>query len=148
MTAYGLGGACPTSTTADTSAASLPDVPADQRTSRSFCKQKTLAFSHGFGIVEPSSDPDEHLIDSGPSERTARLRRWDDAPSGRTANPQEDHLIALMVVVGAAEGPSYAWVPRCSSPVKRTRVCSALPMRRKVKAPAGQPSTPSGAAPQ
>ncbi|HYH52175.1 MAG TPA: 4,5-DOPA dioxygenase extradiol [Acidimicrobiia bacterium] len=30
MTAYGLGGACPTSTTADTSAASLPDVPADQ----------------------------------------------------------------------------------------------------------------------
>ena len=30
MTAYGLGGACPASTEADTSAASLPDVPADQ----------------------------------------------------------------------------------------------------------------------
>ena len=30
MTAYGLGGACPGSTNADTSAASLPDVPVDQ----------------------------------------------------------------------------------------------------------------------
>ena len=30
MTAYGLGAACPASTNADTSAASLPDVPADQ----------------------------------------------------------------------------------------------------------------------
>ncbi|HYH52173.1 MAG TPA: class III extradiol ring-cleavage dioxygenase [Acidimicrobiia bacterium] len=67
---------------------------------------------HNFGLIgrggtAPSREFDEWLgatlIDSGPSERTARLRRWDAAPSGRTANPQEDHLIPLMVVVGAAE---------------------------------------------
>ena len=34
---------------------------------------------------------------------TARLRQWDQAPSARIAQPQEDHLIPLMVVVGAAE---------------------------------------------
>jgi aromatic ring-opening dioxygenase catalytic subunit (LigB family) len=43
------------------------------------------------------------LIDSNPAERTARLRDWDNAPSARIAQPREDHLIPLMVVVGAAE---------------------------------------------
>ncbi len=43
------------------------------------------------------------LIDSTPAERTARLLRWSTAPSARVAHPREDHLIPLMVAVGAAE---------------------------------------------
>ena len=37
-------------------------------------------------------------------ERSASLRGWTDAPSARLAHPDEDHLIPLMVAVGAAEG--------------------------------------------
>ena len=40
---------------------------------------------------------------STPDERTARLLRWDSAPSARIAHPQEDHLLPLMVALGAAE---------------------------------------------
>lgn len=36
--------------------------------------------------------------------RTTRLIDWDQAPSARHAHPAEDHLIPLMVAVGAAEG--------------------------------------------
>jgi aromatic ring-opening dioxygenase catalytic subunit (LigB family) len=43
------------------------------------------------------------MIDSTPAERSARLREWAKAPSARVAQPREDHLIPLMVVVGAAE---------------------------------------------
>lgn len=43
------------------------------------------------------------LLDASPEERTGRLRRWAEAPSARIAHPAEDHLIPLMVVVGAAE---------------------------------------------
>jgi aromatic ring-opening dioxygenase catalytic subunit (LigB family) len=35
--------------------------------------------------------------------RNARLRPWVEAPSARQAHPHEDHLIPLMVAVGAAE---------------------------------------------
>lgn len=35
--------------------------------------------------------------------RTDRLERWLQAPYARTAHPREDHLIPLMVAVGAAE---------------------------------------------
>ncbi len=42
------------------------------------------------------------MIDSTPAERSARLREWAKAPSARVAQPREDHLIPLMVVVGAA----------------------------------------------
>lgn len=38
-----------------------------------------------------------------PRERSAGLTRWSDAPAARMAHPQEDHLIPLMVAVGAAE---------------------------------------------
>ena len=38
-----------------------------------------------------------------PAERTARLVRWESAPAARMAHPQEDHLVPLMVAVGAAE---------------------------------------------
>jgi aromatic ring-opening dioxygenase catalytic subunit (LigB family) len=34
--------------------------------------------------------------------RLEKLRQWRDAPSARAAHPQEDHLIPLMVVAGAA----------------------------------------------
>jgi aromatic ring-opening dioxygenase catalytic subunit (LigB family) len=61
----------------------------------------------GAAAAEPSAEFDEWLgatmIDSTPTERTARLREWSKAPSARVAQPREDHLIPLMVVVGAAE---------------------------------------------
>lgn len=42
------------------------------------------------------------LLDLPPQERAAELLRWDRAPAARTAHPREDHLIPLMVAVGAA----------------------------------------------
>jgi aromatic ring-opening dioxygenase catalytic subunit (LigB family) len=36
-------------------------------------------------------------------ERVDRLLQWDRAPGARRAHPQEDHLIPLLVAVGAAE---------------------------------------------
>ena len=38
-----------------------------------------------------------------PAERTARLLAWERAPAARMAHPREEHLLPLMVVVGAAE---------------------------------------------
>lgn len=35
-------------------------------------------------------------------ERARRLTRWSDAPSARQAHPREEHLLPLMVAVGAA----------------------------------------------
>ena len=46
---------------------------------------------------------DETLVHSSPAERTARLIAWDRAPAARQAHPREDHLLPLMVAVGAAE---------------------------------------------
>ncbi|MEO6041207.1 MAG: class III extradiol ring-cleavage dioxygenase [Croceibacterium sp.] len=43
------------------------------------------------------------LVRATPRERTERLEHWDSAPYARTAHPREDHLIPLMVAVGAAE---------------------------------------------
>lgn len=60
----------------------------------------------GPGAAEPSRQFDTWLnetMEAPPAERTARLRQWDEAPSARIAHPAEDHLIPLMVVVGAAE---------------------------------------------
>src|SRR2546423_486332 len=45
----------------------------------------------------------ETLVRSSPGERVERLQQWMRAPSARQAHPQEDHLIPLMVAVGAAE---------------------------------------------
>lgn len=42
-------------------------------------------------------------LHSAPAERARRLERWEEAPSARLAHPQEDHLVPLMVAVGAAE---------------------------------------------
>jgi aromatic ring-opening dioxygenase catalytic subunit (LigB family) len=42
-------------------------------------------------------------LSAAPDERERRLNRWDQAPMARVAHPQEDHLLPLMVAVGAAE---------------------------------------------
>jgi len=42
------------------------------------------------------------LIKSSPDERRRRLSRWSAAPAARAAHPREDHLLPLMVAVGAA----------------------------------------------
>ena len=39
---------------------------------------------------------------AAPQERARRLTAWAAAPGGRLAHPQEDHLLPLMVVAGAA----------------------------------------------
>lgn len=44
----------------------------------------------------------ETLLQVTPAERIERLRNWESAPSARAAHPREDHLIPLMVAVGAA----------------------------------------------
>jgi len=41
-----------------------------------------------------------------PAERTAALLDWQHAPSARRAHPREEHLLPLMVAVGAAEQES------------------------------------------
>ena len=44
----------------------------------------------------------ETLVEVGPAERVKRLLDWEAAPAARQAHPQEDHLLPLMVAVGAA----------------------------------------------
>ena len=62
-----------------------------------------------FGPIarEPSSAFDgwlQHtLLDLPPAQRSAALLQWEQAPAARIAHPAEDHLIPLMVAVGAAE---------------------------------------------
>ncbi len=41
-------------------------------------------------------------IEKSPQERNDALTHWESAPSARKAHPQEDHLLPLMVVAGAA----------------------------------------------
>jgi len=45
----------------------------------------------------------ETLINSPPEKRAKGLIEWERAPAARAAHPREDHLLPLMVVVGAAE---------------------------------------------
>lgn len=60
----------------------------------------------GSAGVAPSAAFDTWLQDSllrtHPQERAQRLRDWAQAPGARQAHPQEDHLLPLMVAVGAA----------------------------------------------
>jgi aromatic ring-opening dioxygenase catalytic subunit (LigB family) len=46
---------------------------------------------------------EQTLVHSPPAERSARLRAWAAAPAARQAHPREDHLLPLMVALGAAE---------------------------------------------
>jgi aromatic ring-opening dioxygenase catalytic subunit (LigB family) len=56
---------------------------------------------------EPSAEFDawlQHSLEGTDfEERTAALTFWDAAPSARVAHPREEHLLPLMVAVGAAE---------------------------------------------
>jgi aromatic ring-opening dioxygenase catalytic subunit (LigB family) len=55
---------------------------------------------------KPSREFDSWLqttLKLDPKERREKLLDWEKAPSARLAHPQEDHLIPLMVAVGAAE---------------------------------------------
>jgi aromatic ring-opening dioxygenase catalytic subunit (LigB family) len=45
-------------------------------------------------------------------ERHQQLLVWTKAPSARAAHPEEDHLISLHVVVGAAENEKGAMIYR------------------------------------
>ena len=47
---------------------------------------------------------DAAVVDAAPAERVERLLHWAGAPAARIAHPREEHLIPLMVAVGAAEG--------------------------------------------
>ena len=64
--------------------------------------------------VEPSRAFDgwlhDVLVKGVPSERRSSLIDWESAPLARAAHPQEDHLIPLMAVVGAAENEPGAVV--------------------------------------
>ena len=42
------------------------------------------------------------LLATSPEERAAGLRAWEAAPAARQAHPREEHLLPLMVAVGAA----------------------------------------------
>ncbi len=50
------------------------------------------------------------LIASTPAQRSALLLQWQHAPAARQAHPQEDHLIPLMVALGAAENEAATLV--------------------------------------
>ena len=43
------------------------------------------------------------MLESSPDERTSRLIDWERAPAARACHPREEHLLPLMVAVGAAE---------------------------------------------
>ena len=61
----------------------------------------------GTSGYEPSRRFDDWLhqtlVQASPDARTEGLLAWERAPSARAAHPREDHLIPLMVAVGAAE---------------------------------------------
>ena len=73
-----------------------------------------LREARGAEGVEPSRQFDawlqETLVGASPAERTPRLIDWERAPLARAAHPEEDHLIPLMAVVGAAEDEPGALV--------------------------------------
>ena len=43
------------------------------------------------------------MLESSPQARSQRLVDWEQAPAARMAHPREEHLLPLMVAVGAAE---------------------------------------------
>ncbi len=61
----------------------------------------------GSGATEPSRQFDtwltETVVGHVGADRSRRLERWAEAPSARLAHPREEHLLPLLVAVGAAE---------------------------------------------
>jgi aromatic ring-opening dioxygenase catalytic subunit (LigB family) len=66
------------------------------------------------GASAPSKAFDDwlqrNLLEAEPSDRTQSLVEWEQAPMARFAHPREDHLIPLMVAVGAAEEEAGACI--------------------------------------
>lgn len=66
---------------------------------------------HNLRAFNSAGAADSHAFDAWlretmalpPQQRTARLMQWEQAPAARMAHPREEHLLPLMVVVGAAE---------------------------------------------
>ena len=50
------------------------------------------------------------LLTLSPSERSAAMLNWSGAPYARMAHPREDHLMPLMVALGAAESEEAACI--------------------------------------
>jgi aromatic ring-opening dioxygenase catalytic subunit (LigB family) len=50
------------------------------------------------------------LVAASPVERSIQLVNWEKAPAARHAHPREEHLIPLMVAVGAAENEAATCV--------------------------------------
>lgn len=73
----------------------------------SFHNLRLIGSTRGY---EPSRHFDawlqQTLVHASSGERSQRLIDWARAPSARVAHPREDHLIPLMVAVGAAEQAS------------------------------------------
>ncbi len=70
-----------------------------------FSFHDTMAMRSGTGAA-PSEMFDRWLNDTlvvaSPDERRERVIHWEQAPAARAAHPREDHLLPLMVAVGAA----------------------------------------------
>jgi aromatic ring-opening dioxygenase catalytic subunit (LigB family) len=68
----------------------------------------------GPAAIEPSRRFDdwlqETLVQASTAERRQRVLAWTLAPHARVAHPREDHLIPLMVALGAAEEEPAALV--------------------------------------
>ena len=66
---------------------------------------------HNLRLFGPAGGEASHQFDAWlnpamalpPAERLDALLHWDKAPAARIAHPREDHLVPLMVVLGAAE---------------------------------------------
>lgn len=70
----------------------------------------------GAGAKEASEAFDawlqETLLRVPPADRSRRLLQWETAPAARRAHPREDHLVPLLMAVGAAEDEPAACVYR------------------------------------
>ena len=68
----------------------------------------------GPAAIEPSRRFDDWLqqtlLRTSPDDRSRRVATWTRAPGARVAHPREDHLLPLMVALGAAEEETAALV--------------------------------------
>jgi aromatic ring-opening dioxygenase catalytic subunit (LigB family) len=70
-----------------------------------FSFHNTMAMRNGTGAASSAMFDrwlNDTLVRASPDNRLDRLIRWADAPAARVAHPREDHLLPLMVAVGAA----------------------------------------------
>jgi aromatic ring-opening dioxygenase catalytic subunit (LigB family) len=64
-------------------------------------------FFHG-GFDAPSRSFDawlEQAASTEPAVRSAMLGAWEQAPGARASHPREEHLLPIMVMAGASDGP-------------------------------------------